>query len=109
MDSESYLYIFIVAIVGLIVGYCFEGNGLTPGERFFQIIKWISVVIVAVYALVIVAALSDGLGDILYLEVVTFGCEVTGDVDSAYHAKPPDECIEIYNGRSQFHILARGR
>ena len=56
----------VVAIIGLIIGHCGEGNSSikTPAEKFLQILKWISIVILFVYALVVVAAVTDGIGDI---------------------------------------------
>ena len=61
-----YLVIFVGAVIGLIIGYCGEGNNSvkTPAEKFCQILKWLSIIILAIYILVIVAAVTDGLGDI---------------------------------------------
>ena len=66
---NGYLALFIAAIVGLVFGYALEGNKahshqLSPKEKFFKAIKWISIIVLAIYALVIVAAFTDGLGDI---------------------------------------------
>ena len=66
---DNYLYLLLAAVAGLIVGYCFEGNRtpgkeLSPREKFFKIIKWVSVIIIALYILIVVAALTDGIGDL---------------------------------------------
>lgn len=66
MDSQ-YLYPLYIALVGLIIGFCFEGNDAknrTPFEKLCTVIKWTSVVVIALYILVIVAAMTDGLGDL---------------------------------------------
>ncbi len=65
---ESILYLFIAAVVGLIIGHCGEGDthnrSRSAGEKFCQIIKWISIIILVLYVLIIIAALTDGIGDI---------------------------------------------
>ena len=69
MSDNSFFYPLIFAVIGLIVGYCGEGNeisgkSLSPTEKFFKAIKWVSIIVIAIYALLIVAALTDGIGDI---------------------------------------------
>lgn len=64
----EYLYPLYAAIAGLIIGYCGEGNIAnnvrTPGQKFWQIIKWISLIIIALYIVVILMAISDGIAGI---------------------------------------------
>jgi magnesium-transporting ATPase (P-type) len=59
----------VIAIIGLIVGYIGAGDDTpqkprSPVEKFFNVIKWISIIVIAGYILLIVAALTDGIGDI---------------------------------------------
>jgi hypothetical protein len=66
---NNFFYPLIVACIGLVVGYCWEGNvdnskARSPSEKFFKIIKWLSIVVIVIYILIIVAALTDGIGDI---------------------------------------------
>lgn len=65
----NYSSLLIIAIIGLIIGYSGAGNPTddkprTSTQNFFNIIKWLSIIIIAIYVIIIVAALTDGLGDI---------------------------------------------
>lgn len=64
-----YVSILIVAVICLIIGYCGEGNEirgklLSPREKFCKVLKWLSIVVISIYVLAIVAALTDGIGDV---------------------------------------------
>ncbi|GEM_PF-5172582 len=63
---NNYILVLVIAIIGFIIGYCGEGNNpiKTPAEKFSQILKWISVIVLGIYVLAIVAALTDGIGDV---------------------------------------------
>jgi hypothetical protein len=63
MDLQT---LFILALVGLIIGYSGEGStkDKSSPQRFCEAIKWISIIILALYILIIVAAFTEGLGDI---------------------------------------------
>lgn len=66
---DNFWYPLFWAIGGLIVGLIGEGNHekgkpLTSAQSFFAVVKWISIVVIALYILLIVAALTDGIGDI---------------------------------------------
>ena len=64
MDSQPFLPL-MVAIVGLVIGFSGEGNNdknPTPSQKFCKIIKWISIIVIAIYVLVLVAVLTDGIG-----------------------------------------------
>ncbi len=57
------------AIGGLIVGLIGDANHekdklRTSVQNFFNVIKWISIVVIALYILLIVAAMTDGIGDV---------------------------------------------
>lgn len=60
----EYAIPFIIAIVLLVIGYTYEGSSITSQERFYTALKWVGIGIIAIYILLVVAALSDGLGDI---------------------------------------------
>lgn len=60
----NYLYPLYYAIAGLFVGYIMAEAAKNPWKIIGSIIKWISIVIIAMYILIIVAALTDGIGDI---------------------------------------------
>lgn len=67
MDTLTAIFYWAVCglIVGLIAGSTHEkGEPLNPVQTFFEVIKWISIIIIALYILLIVAALTDGIGDI---------------------------------------------
>lgn len=64
MTNTTLLCLLIVAIIGLIVGYCGEGKKITSQEKLCTVVKWISIIILALYVLVIVAVLTDGFGDV---------------------------------------------
>lgn len=66
---DAFTGIFYWSICGLIVGLIAastheKGRDLSPIQAFFNMIKWVSIVIIAIYILLVVAALSDGIGDI---------------------------------------------
>ena len=68
MDNQVFLPL-IIAVVGLTLGYSLEGNksqanALSPREKFFKVIKWISIIVIFIYLLILAAALTDGIGDI---------------------------------------------
>lgn len=64
----GYFYPLIVAVIGLIAGFSAEGDtndkSRQSNEKFWEVIKWISIVVLFLYALLIVGALTDGIGDI---------------------------------------------
>ncbi|MGA2417696.1 MAG: hypothetical protein ABSF55_00400 [Candidatus Staskawiczbacteria bacterium] len=69
MDDYTIFYPLIIAVVGLVIGYSAEGNSTpqnprSPKEKFWHIIKWLSIIVIALYVLIIVGAMTDGIGDI---------------------------------------------
>ncbi len=68
MNDYTIFYPLIIAAICLALGYYYQGDtndkSRPPIQKIWQVIKWISIIIIALYILLIVAAFTDGIGDL---------------------------------------------